>query len=201
MKNYEKNTIAWLNAKIWYRLIKVLFILFAFVFTAILIFFIVILSSNYQEYYNDFSNAKIVCNYGNRNIYNYKDVIGLNLNEMDYLELCGIHSEQDLPKQYHCDKELSTVLNIIDKPTWCNPLDMDLYHSLHFNNDATLRYYGNSDNNLLFYVTNVDKKLRSNLPLILSAIFIALIIELFLLIIIKRAFYFIVLGSFYPKKE
>lgn len=167
----KKLTLNDLNNTIWYRLIKLLFVL-----TFILLSIVAIITS-FENVGNHTTDYKIICNYGNKNIFlAYKDkniYLPYNYNPDDGLMILPDNTKKIL--QETCEISYQELKTIYDTVTT-----------------------GQDNNKNLFTITQV----KSNVYTILHAVswsFFAIIIIGIFFEIIRRAFYYVILGSIKPE--
>ncbi len=168
----EKQTISHLNNKMWYRLLKVIYVI-VFIFSCGIAISIAFESvGNYQDDYT------IVCNYGN------KDTFLANNDKNIYISSYYDYTENLTRLPNEIKEELQSACGISKE-------EMTAKMARIFN--------GNDDSKKLFDITKTkvvtDTYLTASLWSILSILIIAIIME-----IIKRIFYYIVLGEIKPQK-
>ncbi len=168
----NKKTISYLNSKTWYRLLKVIFI-FIFLITCLVT---VINSFDVVGSYQD--DYLVVCNMGNKNTFlAYKDKKIYVPSYNDYTD-----SLAKLPDNIKKDLVSACAISEGEMSTKLDKI-----------------FNGTDDGNKFYDLTPTkvitDTYLTASLWSILSIFIIFLVFE-----IIKRAFYYIVLGSLKPVK-
>lgn len=191
----ENKTITYLNSKMWYRFIKVIFILsfiLAIIFPLIGVYF---------EYKPEFDNKKsyVVCKDGrtvsleDNNIYLYSSYIGSN-DDLTIKQRCGnSFSSEEFKKGVSDDMIIERLLANRNKS---------------FDVDNAIKY-GYSKKEIADYlIKNIDKTEYKLVSILTPTKWNAIVGYSFLVILsviaffelIKRIFYYIVLGAIRPKK-
>jgi len=166
-------TINELNEKIWYRLIKVIF---AIIFLCVSLFVVIGIYNQYKSRETD--DYTVTCNYGNRNEFEAINDKQILITDFDLKN--GISSISDYKKE------------LIQKA--CAISDQEL--KVKF--DAILNK--TDDGKSLFDVRKSKVNVGSNLKATVYSLF-GLAIVLAIFEVLKRVFYYIILGTPRPKKE
>lgn len=166
-------TLKWLNEHWWYRLIKVVFLLLI-IFSCVVAIWVNIASID--DYQTDYL---VVCNYGNKSTFLANKDKGIYYipSYYDYTDsLAKLPDETKVQLQRACGLSSDDTVNIL------------------------VNTIGKSDSQKLFDLTQtkvyINTVWTTLLWSIVSVVIITLIAE-----IIRRAFYYIFLGSLRPKKE
>ena len=167
----EKNTIAYLNTKIWYRFLKIIYV---FIFISASVYALRMVIDEYSPYETlDYNKSLIICNNGD--IYTFKKAYGdgsdetlkrlcLTAEETRRRELCRRNPDSGLitPKEFLKFKK-------------CKEISLN-------------------------YKTKSIYKTIGGWHLVFGYFILAMLIICVALEIIKRVFYYLVFGKFRPKK-
>lgn len=168
-------TIKWLNEHWWYRLVKVVYL-----FLMISIFGIVVFVNTQQvgEYRDD---SKVVCNYGNKSTFlAYKDK-GIYV----YYDFSTLRSKLQSVLTNDTAEALQNACGI-------SKAEMDSKQNDIFNG---------TDNGMRLFDVTSEKVITFTYTSAFLWSLLSLVIILLVAEIIKRIFYYIVLGSVRPNKE
>ncbi len=170
----ETKTLAYLNSKVWYRLLKVIFIILILISSGIAIAIAFSEVGSYQEDYT------VVCNYGNKETFLANKDKGI----------------WNIPSHYDYKDSLAKLPEATKKEikTACGMTTDEL------NTKLTATLNGNDDGKKLFELIRTKINIyTTNKAISLSLSFVFVILIFFE--IIRRVFYYIVLGKFRPNKN
>jgi hypothetical protein len=186
-------TISELNAKWWYRLLKVIYLaIFTLSFVAVVIQINDTLSP-YQVL--DFKNSKVVCLSGNKNQVTFNDLLlKVDKDDLKYerLDAVKIASICEIVGPYG---ELFSMSD--GEPTRMSRADYNSFYSIE-NRPLALEWSAKVVNMVQYEksYTTIGSWLDVIGAILLAIAIVAVIFEL-----IRRIFYYIVLGSLRPKKK
>jgi hypothetical protein len=166
-------TISELNSKIWYRFLKVIFVL-AFIVVSLITVFIVY-DSNKSKWVNDYI---VTCNFGDKTTFaawNEKSILLTDYDLRNYISDIPDYKKEAIQKA--CGITQQDLNNLFDSIT-----------------------QGIDKEQKLFDVKKANVEIGNILKAILFSL-LSLVPVIIIFEIIKRAFYYIVLGSLRPPKN
>lgn len=172
--------ISYLEAKAWYRLVKVIFVLFIISITALMI--AIVFSEN--RGIPDMANSKITCQFGEKKqflvkeVFNNDEILKLSSDFNDYKDIDSLFSEK--------------IINLCKTP-------LDITKRSFTPEEMNAAYPEVSYKNIRdFYTIDLlykNKTINSLLYSLLVLLSVAGVCE-----IIRRVFYYVILGTMTPKK-
>jgi len=178
----ENNTIAYLNIKIWYRLLKVVYV---FIFISVSIYTVSTIVDDYSPYkIVDWDKSLILCDNGDTYTFNelsHKNLgftLEENTDQLGVKRLCGGITNEFLDKKYgpNSNSQISPEDFLKSKGFYDTPKDIN-------------------------YKTKTIYKTIGGWHLVFGYSIFWILMICTVLEIIKRAFYYIVLGKINPPKN
>jgi hypothetical protein len=165
-------TISYLNDKTWYRLVKLLFILF---FLVVFSFVVVIIFSELWRNTLDIPNSRVVCQYGNEKQFTLKEIF----------------KGKDMPVT------IPDVFDMIDSKSKSNET---ILNACSITKKTIPKKHYDAPDSFKPLPYRIEKQTKNNIGLLLIYSILTLIITAIVFEILRRSFYYVYFGSIKPKK-
>ena len=186
----ENKTISYLNSKMWYRFLKVIFILLFFI-TATIVCFVTFSTTSSSNRFLDKGNSRIICKIGNKGPFLIKGI--LNNSEIKLISNNVSDYSSVFDNSLNLDNDISKKIS----QACVTPLDPT---KKTYSIDELVAAGATTANNPFPGLFRIESVYNNNTKRAIIYALTSLIITTLIFGLIKRSFYYIILGTIKPKK-